>query len=170
MEPSSTLSNNLWCVVRTHPRQEHRASDTLKSAAVETFLPCIRPAARRRGPAAPVSEPLFPQYLFARLCRQTSIHNLRFTRGVQGAVCFGDQIAVVDDDTIAFLRTRVDADGLIVLRPFEEGDAVAVVDGPFRALKGVVERYLPGRQRVTILLAAAAHMRVDVPAECLELE
>ena len=156
-----------WCVVRTHHRQEQRASDNLRSAGIETFLPCLRPFARRRRSTAFEPEPLFPQYIFVRVSDQASVHNLQFTRGVQQPVRFGSEIALVSHEVIEFLKARTDGDGFIAARPFQRGEAVSIHEGPFQALTGVVDRYLPGQQRVMILLTAAEHMRVDVPVDWL---
>jgi transcriptional antiterminator RfaH len=154
-----------WYVIRAHHWQESRAEANLSVGGIETFLPSIR-ATSQRSPAKN-REALFPQYLFARFDPHTYLHDVRFTRGVQSIVTVGGELATIDDEVIDFFRSRVDEDGLIPLgRSPHPGDHVTIASGPFAELTGIVERSLPARQRVTVLLATlGSPMRVQVPAE-----
>jgi transcriptional antiterminator RfaH len=133
---------------------------------LETFLPWVRATSR---PRRKEREPLFPQYLFARFNRERSLHDVTFTRGVQGIVHLGGELAAIDDATIEFFRSRLDEAGLIPLgRKIESGELVTIQSGPFTELAGVVERNLPGRERVIVLLTSVGlGVRVEVPADHL---
>lgn len=74
------------------------------------------------------------------------------TRGVARIVKFGLRLATADDDLIASIRkleelASVRVDGLA---PFEKGEYVHVVDGPFRG--GAAEVLSCNQQRVILLL------------------
>lgn len=156
-----------WYVVRTHQGQESRVELNLNAGAIETFLPCVRTASRRRLP--PQREALFPQYLFARFEPAASLHDVTFTRGVHSVVRVGGQLATVDEGVIVFFRSQVDQHGLIPLgRKLQPGEPVTIQHGPFSDLAGIVERSLPARHRVVVLLGSlGGQMRVEVPADHL---
>jgi transcriptional antiterminator RfaH len=159
-----------WFVLRAHHKQEARAAANLNLGGIETFLPWVRPSSRSRTKAHE-REALFPQYFFARFDPRVSLHDVTFTRGVQSIVSLGGQLATIGDDVIAFFRARVDEQGLIPLgRPLERGDQVTVDRGPLNGLTGVVERHLPARERVVVLLTSVAcPMRVDIPVDDLQV-
>lgn len=155
-----------WYVIRARHWHESRAEANLSRGGIETFLPWVRSASRhtRKGGGR---EALFPQYLFARFDPAISLHDVTFTRGVQGIVRVGGQLATVDDDLIEFFHSRVDEHGLIPLgRRVEPGVRVTIQSGPFTDLAGIVERSLPARERVIVLLTSIAFpLRVELPAD-----
>jgi transcription elongation factor/antiterminator RfaH len=158
-----------WYVLRAHHWQESRAESNLNNGGLETFLPWVRTTSRRRHRDR---EPLFPQYLFARFDAEKSFHDVIFTRGVQSIVRIGGDLATVADGVIEFFRSRVDDAGLIPLgRKLEPGARVRIHSGPFAELAGVVERNLPGSQRVLVLLQSVGPaVRVEVPADHVALQ
>jgi transcriptional antiterminator RfaH len=158
-----------WYVLRTHHRQESRAEDNLAQGRIETFLPWLRVRSRRRRPDR---EPLFPQYLFARFELQASLHDVTFTRGVQSVVRVGGELATVGDRVIEFFRSRTDESGVIAVgRTFTPGERVTIEYGPFADLVGVVERTLPARERVLVLLTTVGPaLRVEVPTDHLRMQ
>lgn len=155
-----------WHVVRTHSRQEFRAEQNLQSGGIEVLLPRIRGPRSRRCRRDTDAAPLFPQYLFARFDALARLHDVSFTRGIQMVLRVGGNLAVVDDHVIAFLRSHMNPNGLIAVgQPLQPGKKVIIEDGPFSALVGVVERFLPDKERVIVLLAAVqGSFRVDVAA------
>jgi transcription elongation factor/antiterminator RfaH len=157
-----------WYVVRAHHWQESRVESNLRSAGIETFLPWVRPISRRRSNRSD-REPLFPQYLFGRFNAEASLRDVMFTRGVQSVVQIGGQLATLDDEVIEFFRSRVDEHGFILLRSnLEPGQRVTIHEGPFAALTGIIERVLPARQRVLVLLATVnCATRVQLPLDDL---
>jgi transcription antitermination factor NusG len=157
-----------WYVIRAHHHQEARTAANLAAGNIETFLPWARPLSRRKS-ERPNGEPLFPQYLFARFDAQRSLHDVTFTRGVQRIVQIGGGLATIDDEVIAFFRSRGDAHGSIPIgRVLAAGERGTIEHGPFAALAGVVERVMPARQRVLVLLTAVGPgpaLRVEVPTD-----
>jgi transcription antitermination factor NusG len=154
---------DVWYVIRTHPRQEFRAAENLRSCGIEIFLPRIHaPGSRRSRHTEPAA--LFPQYLFAQFDVQTRLRDVVFTRGVQVPLRIGSALAIVDDSMVAFLRSRVGEDGLIRIgEPLQPGERVMIEDGPFAALVGIVERIMSERERLIVLLATVrTPLRVEV--------
>ena len=58
-----------WYAVHTRSRHEKRVSQMLEGKAVECFLPLYQSVHRWNDRNALVSQPLFPGYVFARLCQ-----------------------------------------------------------------------------------------------------
>jgi transcriptional antiterminator RfaH len=160
-------SQNVWYVIRTHPRQELRVQQNLRAGGIESFVPMMRAPRTRRARKYTNAAPLFPQYLFGRFDLAPRLHDVCFTRGVHSVVHAGSRPATIDDGFIGLLRSRMDANGLIqVGEPLQPGERVIVADGPFLALAGVVERMLPERERVIVLLTAVqAAVRVQLAAD-----
>lgn len=167
-DSSSHPDSSHWFVIRTHRRQESRAQANLNLGRIETFLPLARSTSRRHR-TMQVLEALFPQYLFARFDPRVALHDVTFTRGVQSIVRVGGELATADDSLIDFLRMRMGDKGFIALgQKATPGEVVTIERGPFAELAGIVERNLPGRQRVIVLLATVeSHVRVEVPTEDL---
>lgn len=153
-----------WYVVRTRHRQEARAEANLKIGRIETFLPWVRTRSRRRRFDR---EALFPQYLFARFDAHECAHDVTFTRGVQNIVRVGGELATLNEDVIGLFRSKLDEHGFIPLgQKLEPGEQVTIERGPFAELAAVVERILPAKQRVIVLLATVAtSIRVEVPTD-----
>jgi transcriptional antiterminator RfaH len=132
-----------WYAVQTKPRQEAIAELHLQRQHFETYLPQILLRKRKREKWTKIVEPLFPRYLFIRI--DPSEHNLapvRSTRGVTGLVRFGDRVTPVPDSAIDYLRQtenpetrRHHAEDW----PHRSGDAVRVLEGPFKGLTGVFQ-------------------------------
>jgi transcription antitermination factor NusG len=140
-----------WYVVETHRHREVVARAVLADRGIPSYLPIIeqwpRPAV-----GAPVG-PLFPGYLFVRASLGDHAHAIMRTNGVKAFVSFGAEPVPVDDDAIAFLRSREGPDGLIHYRDAAgTATAVRIVQGPFRGLTAVVTERLPARERVRVLM------------------
>lgn len=151
---------NAWYALHTKPRQEKRAFLNLQAWGIETLVPWLRSSSGQ-----PSLTPLFPGYIFGRLDIARVLHKISFTRGVSHVVSFGGVPAVVEEDVIATIRSRLDESGVArivgVLKP---GDIVRVEAGPLRSLVGVFERELSGSERIEILLTTIAYsVRIKIP-------
>lgn len=157
----------VWVVVRTKPKQERNVLDALAGRGVEGYCPRIlQPPHHRHAPRGPV--PLFPSYVFARCVLPDRYLAVHYCAGAVGIVRFGDEVAVLDDDIVAALKEREGERGYVVVqevrRRLGRGDAVRIVEGPLAGLSGVVQRYLPSRDRVRLLLSivrGVRHVEVD---------
>ena len=143
-----------WYAIHTKRCQEKRAAENLNAWGIETLAPWVTPQ-----PPSPFPRPLFPGYIFARCDPASMLHNVHFTRGVSSIVSFGGGPAVVMDEVIAAIRSRIDDCGRVACepRPLKAGDAVIIETGPLRNFQGVFERDLSDGERVRILLETVAY-------------
>jgi len=143
-----------WYAVNTKARQEFAAREHLERQAYRTHLPLVSAARRQRGRWQSRTEPLFPGYLFVELDMQSqNTAPIRSTRGVVGLVRFGNRLPRVPGGLVeALMRSQPDDDQpLDLAQLFHSGDTVAIVDGPFRGLKAIVDA-ASTRDRVHVLL------------------
>jgi transcriptional antiterminator RfaH len=151
MNPSDSIS---WHAIRTHLKQEARASNNLLAQGVEVVFPKINDCRCNEFSGAPIytTKPLFPRYIFAHFST-AMLHNVRFTRGVQSVVGFGNHPARVDDEVISIIKSRMQEGGLVNIEPqFTQGDEVRIKDGLFRNFIGIFERTMGSSERVMIML------------------
>jgi transcriptional antiterminator RfaH len=168
---NDAISNLLWYVVRTNSRQETRVLNNLAAWQVEAFAPKIEerhyPSYARKP--VYVIKPLFPNYVFARFDANTTLHKIRFTRGVNDVVTFGDMPTPVDDEIIALIKSRTDEYGMVSLgETFHEGDEVLIKSGPLKTFNGVFVRGTNDAQRVLILLNCVTYQpHIEIEREFL---
>jgi len=159
-----------WYLVRTKPGKERWVKDQLASRLSEVFLPMLRARMPRWGRLAMSTAPLFPCYLFARLDLQSDYFTVKYLAGVSGLVSAGNDPIVVPEGIITEIRAR-GVDDIVEIRedPFDSGQPVLVVEGPFRGFEAIFERYLSGAERVAILLSTIEKTgpRVVLPATSL---
>jgi transcriptional antiterminator RfaH len=151
-----------WYVLQTNRHKEEFAQVSLERREIATYLPRIvlwpRPAV---GSAI---GPMFPGYLFARVSLLEDFSRFSWTPGVNAFVSFGDGPAPIDSSAIEFLKRREGPDGLIRCGTAVDGGEVRIVNGPFRGLTGIVERRLPARERVCVLMDLLQRQtRVELP-------
>ena len=141
----------LWYVVATKVRDEAVAKANLKRQDYQVFLPTISLKKRRRGRWTPVTEPLFPGYLFVSLeLGADDPVPIRSTLGCIGLVHFGLTHTPVPSSLIAALKNM--SDGAVEAPlPFNQGDKVRLVAGPFAGIEVVFD--MPrGEDRAHVLL------------------
>jgi transcriptional antiterminator RfaH len=148
-----------WYVLQTNRNKERLAQAALGQRGITSYLPRIVqwPAPAVGSPIAP----LFPGYLFVHL-KLEDCARVSWTPGVRAFVNFGGGPASIDGSAIEFLRGREAADGLIHCEPLPASQQVRIINGPFRGLTAVIERCLPARERVRVLIQI---LRTDTPLE-----
>jgi len=153
----------IWYVLQTNRNKERLAQAALAQRGVGSYLPRIEQWPRPAVGSAVA--PMFPGYLFVTLTLDACAR-VAWTPGVKGFVSFGSGPAAVDAAAIDFLRGREGPDGVIHCGdPLAGAHAVRIVDGPFRGLTAVIERRLPARERVRVLLQI---LRAETPVEIPE--
>ena len=173
-EPSLTAAHGhttlAWFCLRSQPRHEHIAAGHLrKMEDVEVFNPRMRYTRSMKYGPVEVTESMFPNYLFARFDWTTSLNRVHYAPGVSGVVHFNDQWPTVPDASIEEIRALLNADG--VHRVFNEpkaGEAVELAGGTFRGLSAVITRFMPGSQRVMVLMDfLGSQTTVELPANSI---
>lgn len=159
-----------WFCVRAQPKREHVAAGHLRLLPeVEVFLPRIRFRRPTRRGNVWVTEALFPGYLFARFDWGRYLRAVHHTPGVACVVHFGRRWPVVPVEVVEELRRRLGEDELRVIPdPFRPGDRARVAAGVLQGLEGVVNRVLPARRRVQVLLEfLGRQVSVEIPEDQL---
>ena len=142
-----------WIVVRSKPRSEKIAYAQLKEKGIEAYLPLLKERRKWSDRKKWVEFPLFSSYLFAKIEIKNSIFVLQ-TNGVSSLVKFGELIAIVQDEVVHAIKLAID--GGYQLTPAEyfiAGNAVEVIEGPMRGVKGIVVQ-LKGKDRLVIKIDA----------------
>jgi len=159
-----------WYLVRTKPQKERWVQDQLKNIAKEAFLPLLRGRTRCFGRTITTIKPLFPCYMFACFNLQERYFDVKYTVGVHSLISVGGEPAMVPVTIIDEIKRR-GTDGIVELpqRKLDPGQKIRIVDGPFRDIEAIFDRYLSGSERVAILLDAigASTIRVVLPSSCL---
>jgi transcriptional antiterminator RfaH len=160
-------ANNLsWFLIHTKPKQEERTISNLQAWNVETLSPRVRDWRYNQftGERSPVIKPLFAQYVFARFDLERLFHKVRYTRGVQELVSFGNGPLEVDESIIDLVRSRIKKDGLVVIGDdLKPGDEVVIKDGTLKDFTGIFEREMNDCDRVELLLNSISYQaRVQV--------
>jgi len=166
---SSKVSDQ-WYLVRTKPGKERWVRDQLSPRVSAVFLPLLKARMPRWGRLAMSVAPLFPCYVFARLDLQAKYFEVKYLAGVTGLVSAGNDPIVVPEAIITEIRARGINDVVEIHEvPFDSGQPVRVVDGPFRGFEAIFERYLSGAERVAILLNTIENTgpRIVLPAAAL---
>ena len=152
--PTKGIPSAAWFCLRSQPKHEHIAAGHLRRMGdVEAFNPRVRFVRQTRVGPAPVTEAMFPGYLFARFDWQQSLARVHYATGVSGIVHFGAKWPTVPEAAIEELRTLVAADGVHVLpNNIQPGEAVELRGGAFQGLPAVVSQVMPGQKRVMVLM------------------
>jgi transcriptional antiterminator RfaH len=153
--------------VRTQSKREHIAAHWLRThLGIDVFVPRIR--FRRCQPRGRVwfTEALFPNYLFARFDLSVLAQQVDFAPGVRGVVRFGHHCPRVPDAVVESLQASVGPEQVrVVDHELHPGETVRLAAGAFHGLEAVVTRFIPARQRVTVLLEFLGRQTaMDLPA------
>lgn len=144
----------LWFCLRAQPKRERIAYDSLlRLEEVEAVLPLIRYCRLRQGKRVWTIEPLFPGYLFACFEPLVRLNAVRYAQGVAKIVRFGGRYPHIPHGAVDHLRQRLGPENLLTLECLPEpGMEVKIGVGPFCGIDAIVRKYLPGKERVRILL------------------
>lgn len=140
-----------WYAVQTKNRKEKLVMCQLREEGIPFYHPRLL-VPRRNGTRV---EPLFPNYLFARVGNVEESVKVRYTPGVRRVLGYGDEPCPVDEELIGLFRSREGEAGYV--RPssvfrFEENDRVRLRGGVLQGLEAIFQRYVPARRRVQVLL------------------
>ena len=166
-DPARQAANAVWYVVATKSRGEETAKVNLERQGYLVFLPTICLKKRRRGHWIPVTEPLFPGYLFISLIfGDDDPAPIRSTVGCVGLVRFGQTYTPVPYELITTLKVAADT-GSVTLAPFQSGDAVRLMSGPFVGLEAIYDM-AKGEDRGQVLLEVLGRVqRIIVQTDSL---
>ena len=164
------IDGTAWYLIRTKAGKERWVRDQLQTMFPDVFLPLLKSKAPRWGRMVMSTGPLFPCYVFARFDLQLGYFDVKYMPGVRGIVSAGNDPLAVPPGIINEIRRRGNGDVVELLeKPFDSGEKVMIVEGPFRGFEAIFQRYLSGAERVAILLSAieAGGLRVLLPASAV---
>ena len=142
-----------WFVIHTKPRDEYRVKNHFEGMEIETLLPLCENFQYSHGRMCRVINPLFSNYLFARLDLERHYYRVKWTRGVNRILGVGNEPTPISEMVIQMLRDRMGGDGTVkLLEDLREGDLVQITSGPLKDFIGVFQRRLSSGERVRILL------------------
>jgi hypothetical protein len=151
-----------WRVAYVRSRQEKELARLLLRQEVPFYLPLAEKHVRRAGRRFVSFLPLFPGYLFFRGARGSAPERMpwRWDDLVVSLLEVPDQPRL-DQELRALWRLQESGAAVVAFPYLGPGDAVEVVEGPFRGLSGTVLRE-KGRTR---LVVSVSFLRQSVAAE-----
>jgi transcriptional antiterminator RfaH len=164
----SNMNSKRWYVVYSKPHAEEYAQFHFRLKGVEYFFPqLLLPGTRRKANRV---VPLFPNYMFVRICLSEDYHHVIWSPGVKYLVGFGGDPVPVDDKVVEFLMQQANPNGIITARAkLEVGQEVMICGGPFTGLVGIIREPPDAKGRVKLLLnLLRRQVTTHTPLELIE--
>ena len=141
-----------WYALHCHPQKESFVWSELAARNIEVFYPHLR--VKPADPRSRKMRPYFPGYLFVYADgNQVASSTFRWLPHVQGLVSFGGIPAPVPEALINEIKQRLEKDNYQLSTPNHlHGDAVEVISPVFSGFEAIFDTYLPGPERVRVLL------------------
>ena len=165
---STVTENSKWFLIYTKAREEQRAKKNLENQGFEIFLPMIAFAKSNQSKSITLKA-MFPGYLFVKINIELDKWNrIKSTRGVSHLVVFGQRLAEIPNQVIAYLKSGADENDIfrqkISRREFQKGDKLVIEKGIFKD-KEATFLAKKSKERVRILLRFVNHLiTADIPA------
>lgn len=162
-----------WYAVHTIAGYENKVKQIIKRVAekeglwnkeiFEILIPTEQ-TLRTRGSKREIAErKVFPGYILLRMNLTEETERLvKRTYGVTGFVSSGTRPVPMDDKEIMGILKRIDESRERPTVPWQRGDTVRVVEGPFADFPGKVEEVIPERNKLKVLLTIFGR---DTPVE-----
>jgi transcription antitermination factor NusG len=143
-----------WYAMHVKPHKERAVHQLLLAQGAEVFFPRLQ--VKPVNPRSAKERPYFPGYLFVRAdLEKEGMDAYRWLPGAHGLVKVGGETAVVQASLIDEIKThlqKIQAAGGLNMAEIQSGDRVRITDGPLAGYEAIFDAYLPGNQRVQVLL------------------
>jgi len=142
-----------WFALYTNPHKEYLVQEILSNNGVETYLPQIAVAVRRRDRRS--MKPFLPQYLFAHFDPEIQhFADIRWTPGLRRIISAGGRPVVVPDQVVMYLRRRLEHMQTTDVpdSPFKKGEVVRITRGPLEGLEAIFDHQITPKGRVLVFL------------------
>lgn len=150
-----------WYLMQSKVRQERVAELNLQRLGVTTLCPLFARIKGLRGKSHAVEEALFPGYLFVYVNITSEYRKVAYAKGVLRIVMFGSKPAMVGEDIIDSIKSRMKDGYVMVSAPsrvkFNPGQTVRVKTGPFNGFEAIFEQEYSGTQRVALLMKVVGY-------------
>ena len=165
---SRTKENSKWLLVYTKAKEEQRAKKNLENQGFEIFLPMIAFTKVNQSKSITLKA-MFPGYLFVKINTELDKWTrIQSTRGVSHLVVFGQRLAEIPNQMIAYFKSKADEKDVFnqktTMRQFHKGEKLVVKTGTF---KGIEATFLSkkSQERVRVLLRFANQLiTAEIPA------
>jgi transcriptional antiterminator NusG len=153
---NNTATTPRWFALSVHARSERRAATDLHAVVDDVFVPVSVERRAWSDRIKRVEAPLFPGYIFVRLClspeRRVALLKCRGVIDVVGRMVGRADVApAIDDDLIVSLQRLVASErALDPVTRLVPGTLVTVGAGPLRGVRGVVEEAADGQRRLIV--------------------
>lgn len=165
-ESQAASPSSRWIVLHAKSRQEKALAEDLSARGLELYLPLIRSVRYYGRRKAKVELPLFPGYVFLHGEREDGFTADRTGR-VVSVLQVSDQKSFADE--IAQIKAVLERDGrLVACDPIVNGTLVEVKSGPFRGVRGVVERGMPHDRLVIQVSMIGKGSELEIDRSLLE--
>lgn len=150
-----------WYLMQSKVRRERVAELNLQRLGVTTLCPLFTRIKGSRGKLHSVEEALFPGYLFVYVNITSEFRKVAYAKGVLRIVMFGSKPAVVGEDIIRSIKSRMEDGYVVISAPsrvqLTPGQIVRVNNGPFNGFEAIFEQEFSGTQRVALLMKAVGY-------------
>src|SRR5271169_3295488 len=157
-----------WYVAYTYPRHEKSVADQLTHKSVETFLPTCNKTSRWKDRQVKIALPLFPGYVFARICASARLTVLSIPSVIR-MVSFKGVPVPVSDAEIDAVRLCIGRGATLHPHRFVAvGERVRVTKGVFEGLEGIVVRQNNSCKLVVTIALIHQAVALEIEADLLE--
>lgn len=145
-----------WYVLHNKPNKEDFVHQQLSINNIDAYYPHLK--VQPANPRSRKIKPYFPGYLFVNADLDfvgTSV--LKWIPGALGLVDFGGELASLPDDLVQAIRFYLERMNNANSKPHEKympGDQVIIQSGLFAGFRAIFDSYMPGQERVRVLLKA----------------
>lgn len=154
-KPAPVRLDHDWYVLKTKPHSEEIAVAALKQSGIEVYLPQLHASATRSRKPRP--QPLFPGYLFFWLEPDSRYWSyVRWANGVAYLLTDDGGPIPLPAELIGEIQrgelyhwNRVEER---TMRPFERGEKLEIVSGPFKGLEAIFDREMSAAGRCQVLI------------------
>ena len=153
-----------WYVVHTYSGHENRArlslverirANGLQDYFGEVLIPTENVLEVRKGQKRTTTRKFYPGYMFVQMVlNDETWHLVKSTPKITGFLG-GDRPTPVPESQIEQINTQI-SEGATKPRPrvqFEDNENIRVIDGPFSGFSGIVEKVMPEKQKVRVLVS-----------------
>ena len=161
-----------WYVLQSKLNKEEFVLQQLHHRNITAYFPYIK--AQPVNPRSRKIKPYFPGYLFVRVNLElVGPSALQWIPGTIGLVSFGGEVASVSDEFLHPIRDHLAQINRTDGQPAKKlthGEKVVIQAGPFMGYDAIFDSYLPGNERVRVLLQLLHDRQVKLDLSGVSLE
>lgn len=153
-----------WFALYVQPRKEKVVEKGLIKNNFECYLPLKREIHKWSDRRKLVLCPLIPSYIFVKVDSDEMYKTLQITGAVR-FIYFNKKPAAIPDNQIEYMKKLIESDREITVSSmsFQKGDKVAIVDGKFKGMEGLIIQEKGKNKRFVIRIEnIAMDLNIDI--------